>query len=442
MSAFFSRRKESNGANSISDSDNILGHIDEIISQRLSVQISWGGNQARANVVSIEEDEQKIKISSLEDLDIASGNQVTIGFPLDGTWLEFSSAFTKEPSGLFVAYPSYIEPQERRREVRSTFSPREDVSAALLESFGKGVGIHGSLDNICPSAFCVRVLRAMDISSEREIRFHENILKTGQEFMLCRLKGIPGVPMIECGGKVLRVARRGYWQLVMEFSKLAPELKNAISQFTQSRNMPYQPVTRSYKRKKELRQEMEKQSAQRSEETMQATAEPQSAPLKTKEAPTSESPLDPVPQDHQAGQKSETERIDLPIKLVRRLQDGPAILTLGDQLTRDLAFLSSLGNHWKPCLSVKELIRTLQNLKSAILIIPISHNEQSVLEYMDKLAATGAMEHITLFLLAERGLTPVEVLLCKKVKVKRVFPFPLTELEPFLSAILSVQMNS
>ncbi len=445
MSAFFSRSKESNGTGGISELDNILGHIDELINQRIPILFSSKNDKARANVVSIEQKEKRIKISSLEELGAPKGSLVTIGFPLDGTWLEFESPFFKENHGMFVSYPSSLEARERRSDLRSTFSSREDVSAALLESFGKGVGITGSVDNISSAAFSLSVLRAMDLSSEREIRFHENLLKTGQEFMLCRLKGIPGVPQIECGGRMARVARKGKWQLVMTFTNLSGDLRNALNQFTMSRTMPYQTVTRSYKRKMELREEMSKQNEQ--ENPIPAERVPlQNDPV----IQTAQPHFSPTPPASSAGEthnpqnadSEPTERIELPIKLVRRLQDGPPILTLGESINKDLSFLYSLGNHWKPCPTVKELVRTLQNLKNAILVIPKSMNGQPVLDYMDKLAATGAMEHISLFMLAETGLSPEEVALCKRVRVRRVFPFPLAELEPFLSAVLAVQVTA
>lgn len=441
MAALFSRRKGTNSGQGISDIDNILGHIDELISQRISVLLSWDRREASANLFSIEEKEKKVKISSLEDIGASSGSQVTVGFPLDGTWMEFDAPFYRQDNGMYLGFPSSIQANERRSALRSSFSPREDASAALLESFGKGIGIQGSLDNLSSEAFCVNVQRALDLGSEREIRFHENLLKTGQEFMLCRLKGIPSIPQIECAGKVVRFSRRGGWQLVLEFVKLSGEIKNLLNQLTQSRTMPYQPSLRSYKRKKELRAEKEKQNEQENRAEFAAKSV-QPAEKEPPEQPKPETDLHPPQPKPQSQIENTTNQVEMPIKLVRRLQDGPSILTFGDEINRELSFFSALGNHWKPCASAKELILTLQNLKQAILIIPKMFNGQSVLEYMIKISATGAMEHITLFLLAESGLSPEEIRLCKRVRVKRVFPFPLTELEPFLSAILSVQLST
>lgn len=438
MAALFSRKKENHGGPGITDLDNILGHVDELVTLRISVQLSWNRSEARANLLGIEEKEKRLRFSSLDDINLASGSQVTVGFPLDGTWMEFKAPVFRQESGLYLGFPSLIQANERRSALRSSFSPREEASAALLESFGKGIGIQGSLDNVSSDACCVTVQRALDLTSEREVRFHENLLKTGQEFMLCRLKGIPSMPQIECPGKVIRVARRGGWQLVLELVKLGSDIRNRLDQFTQSRTMPYQPSTRSYKKKLELR--AEKERAEKKEEIEKRggeEAKPESPPPKAA-APVEKTETKSPPQA-QPEPSPRTREVEMPVKLIRRLQDGPSILTLGDEINRDLSFFSQLGSHWKPCASAKELILTLQNLKQAILIIPKELNGQSVLDYMVKLSATGAMEHITLFLLAESGLSPDEIHTCKRVRVKRVFPFPLSELEPLLSAILSVQ---
>ena len=426
MAAFFSSKKESNTA----DIDNILGHIDEVVSQHLSVLVRCGRQSLHAHLVSIEENDKRIKISCLDEPTGTPNDPVTVGFPLDGTWQEFTAPLYRNQNGLFIGFPSRITARERRANLRSAFSPREEASVALLESFGKGVGIQGTLDNISCDAFCLSVQRAMDLISERDIHFHENLLKTGQEFMLCRLKGIPGLPQIESAGKVVRVARKGRWQLVIEFSKLGGDLSNRLKQFAQSRTMPYQPVNRSYKRKKDLREEMSRQNAPEPPVKTTVTEPKENPPV-----PVAPQPAQPVPTTAE-----NPTAVVLPSRLVHRLQEGPVIITLGDALKRDLSFLSDLGSHWKPCPTVKEMILTLQTLKRTIMIIPKRLNNQPILEYMEKLAATGAMEHITLFLLADSGLSPSEVAQCKKVKIKRVFPFPLVELEPFLSAILSVQM--
>jgi hypothetical protein len=436
MAAFFSKKKETNDSSGITDADNILGHIDELISQRIVLTLSHGKNQIRVNAVSIEEKDNLIKISCPEELGLSAGNRVRVGFPLDGTWLQFDAAFTPKNGGLYLGYPSAIEPNERRGETRTIFSPREEASAALLESFGKGLGIQGILDNISSKAFTVKVLRAIDLVSEKEVRFHENTVKPGQEFMLCRLKGIPGVPMIETAAEVIRIGRKGNWQMVMAFKNLSSELANALSAFAQSRNRPYEPTNRSYQRKKLLREEMTKRDANADKTPAPAVVSPETRPPDHPKPPSA--PAAPATEVRSEADKT-PQRIELPIKLIRRLQEGPYILTLGEALNTELSFLYDLGNHWRPCSSIKEMIRTLQNMKSAILIVPKTLNDQPVLEYMDKLAATGAMEHITLLLFADSGLSSEEVVMCKKARVKRVFPQPLSELEPFLAALLSAQ---
>lgn len=437
MAAFFSKKRESNDSNSITDLDNILGHIDELITHRIPLTLFSGKTAIRINAVSIEEKDKQIKVNSMEEPGLSSGSHVRIGFPLDGTWLEFESVYTHKNNAYFLSYPTDIRPNERRRENRTVLSPREEATAALLESFGKGMGIQGSLDTISSKAFTVKVQRAMDIGAERDIRFHENAVKPGQEFMLCRLKGIPGVPMIETSANVIRTSRKGGWILVMAFKNLSSDLINALNLFTSNRSMPYQVTNRSYERKKSLREELA------SQEKAPPPAENPQPPVAQSQTPTAHAaPPQKDPDQNKPVEESPTpDKIELPIKLIRRLQDGPTILTLGDTLKRELSFLYDLGNQWKPCQSIKEMIKALQNIKSAILIVPKTLQDQPILEYMEKLASTGAMEKITLLLFAESGLSNEEVTLCKRARVKRVFPLPLTEIEPFLSALLSAQLS-
>jgi len=407
--AFLFKKKSKNDDAGIYEYDEILGYFDEVIKQRKEIEIRVKKKIIHSALYDIDDKKKRLRIQD-KDLDIYNGDLVRCGFSLDKTWFSFKSALLIINDKPYLKIPDEILHNERRQGKRVSFAQRENASASILESLGKGIGITGSIINISIGGISVSIDRAILIESEKEIKPQKNLIDSGKKLGLVRIKGIPGFAQLDTSGTVNEIRRGHKWQIAIELPKLKDEVKNNLVRFIESRSTQFTIIRRS--RKKRMEAEKLRKATESQEKTQIDNKNPEVLTI----------------EDLEKENRRQIQSEEKKLKQEENKKKLIKILIVGKELDRDLFFLRKFTNfEFFIANDIQGLIKTLAEENPEFLFVPHILNEQNVLNILIKLSQKELLVDIRVFLFIESMIDEKEVLKCKKLGVEGILTLPIKD---------------
>lgn len=429
MGLFSRKEKETSVEGRISGEDEVLGNLDELIRQRVPLEIISGDKRWRCNLYEINEKSRMVRISDDPTIWALDGKTVKIGFPLDRTWFEFSTRIVAQEGKPHLVVPDAIVRRERRKDPRTRLAARENVTVTVLESLGRGRGALGNVVDIGPAALGFDITRAMILETEKEIQPNDELFSRGQKLMLCRVKGVPGISTLECEAEVLRLQRyMGKWRLTIKLVGMPGNYQRALRDFIEPRVLDYDAVHRSWKKKKEMEAQREAESPR------EADSQPLVADSGPKTTVRREAETGVAEVEAEAAKPSIENKV---FKIANQIPKGTTIFSFGDELKENLAFLKGIWTvRWEHSETPLQFSRSLRTNRPDFLLISLEFNKQSVIEYLEKLAVLGVLRDVKIILLSDAGLTPSQLVKCKMLGVRNMLKLPLENPEQLLEKLI------
>jgi hypothetical protein len=422
----FSKKSKDTPEGGLSD-DEILGFLDDLFAQRVMIDIRSGSRNWQCSIFEVDEKRRVMRISGSSDIINYEGKQAHCGFSLDHTWYEFNTTIAAANDKPYLYIPGDIVRNERRKHPRTHMTSRENVTASVLEGFGQGKGVMGNVLDISTGGVGMEIVRVMILENEKEIVPNESIFEHGQKLMLVRVKGLSGLPQLEMEGVVNRVVRlSGRLRLIVEYPNLKSQYKNALQGFIAPRQSDYHPIVRSRKKRLEM-EEKRNQDLAREKVTDPVEDKLVPEPVKAETIP------EPVPA---AKVKSLLAQDD---SLNQNLIGNRRILSFGDMILDQVGFLKTEpGFDWIHAENPLQVIKSLRELKPDFLLVNLNFNDMNVIEYLEKLAHMKMLDGIRIVLLCETKVTPANMVKCKMLGIRDMFPLPL-ESQDLVRACLKVE---
>lgn len=438
MALFSRKQKPSIPGVEINTEDEILGYLDDIQRNRLSLIVLGKGINLSTPIYDVDGKGKLIKVRNDSVFDENEGKPVRCGFPMDRTFYMFTSKIVMHNDRPFLELPNQILRKERRKGVRTNLSRREGAKVSALQSLGAGFGVVGMASDVSASGVCLVIDRAMNLSNERDISAGRNLFEPGTELMVVKINRIPGVPVFDTSGIVKRIfpAGVGQWRIALEFGKLPGKTKSLIEHFVKTRTPAFRPSHRSRKRRLEMdaarKAEQQEQAAEAAEaaeavETVAETAVNEEPPeagdstMKLLEVePGYEPPPEPEPDDVLAEVKLEPEPEPEP--------PGESLVSLGTVLDEQLAFLETDSElAWLHVDNPVRIMRKLNERHPRFLLLPWQFNEQSMVDYLQKIHAMGVLKDVEVILFHNGDLPPREIIKSKMLGIKHILQYPLED---------------
>lgn len=437
--ALFSKKKDKVSLpGAITEIDAILGYMDELFTQRSPITIRTKDKEWDCSIYFLDVDKKRMRIEDSYGLLENNGKAVQCGFPMDRTFYMFSSKIEFFDGKPHLRLPPAIKQIDRRKSSRVSFSPREEVAVTVLQSLGAGLGFTGSATDISAGGVCLSIERGMNLQSQKDITVRNDMLPKDTALMVVKVAKVPGVPTFQAEGKVNRFMGSGRYKLVVEFTKIPGKFKEAIQKFVDGRYHKPIPTRKSYKKRKEMQRQREEEMQQQEADARQARAS-QAAnadPEPSGEAPKKEISFvkmdDIAPDfsfDEPVAEEAPVEDVpaeDVPAEEAPAEPLKPVLVSLGDHLQEQLGFLGDVpGYKWVHVNSPLKILKLLREHKSGSLFIPLSFKRQSMLEYLEKITGSGAMDNIGIIILAEEPLAPKELIKCRMLKIQHILQLPI-----------------
>ncbi len=387
--ALFFKKKVSAPANSIKSEDEILGYMDDVLSNRSILTVKYGKESAECRPYSLEDSKKLLLIENVGRVSGFNGKTVSCGFALEGFYFGFKTELNMIDGRPALKFPDFIEVSERRKEDRTALISRESPQVSVLEEFGGGIGITGELINIGAGGICLKVVRVMDIRAEKEISASRANLPKGHKLMLVRVKSFGGVHSFDASGEVVWSS---YGKLGIKFTSIPSGNKKEVKRFVESRKHDKTPVKRSRQKKEEMKK-LREQEASISAENLKSEAQ--------KPAPK---PKVPKP---------------------------ATIISLGKELGEAIAFIKKIPQYkWINCETPIELSEHLkQDHGKSILMVQHNINGKNMLGLLKKLYSMDLLHHEKILFFSSTGIQREDIAVCKLVGIKDVLELPLKNID-------------
>ncbi len=448
--ALFSRRKKSGSG--ICTEDEILGFIDDVVRNRQKLTISSKKITVVTSVYSVDDKNKIIRVQNDPELEYLEDQAVICGFSLDRTWYVFKSKVITHEGRIHVTLPEEIQRKERRKSNRTTISLREKVKVAALEGLGTGIGVTGMAVDVGTGGICMAIERAMVMQNEREVNPGYNLLDEGTELMIVKVNRLPGIPPFEVPGIVNRIDRVGKWRLAIQFSKMPGKTEALIKNLLDSRRSPVRTVRRSRKRRMEMDAARKKEEAETATEAaVEAKSEALDEPVTPEETPPSNNnrvtftPLKTQPSSPATAETQMTESQDSPVSTPAAAPIEPptppeppedCLLSLGDELDKHLDLLKTKTTiKWLHVDNPLRIVRNLNEKHPRFLLLPLKFREQSMLDYLQKIAGMGVLKEVKIILLSDEEIPMREIVKSKMLGIKHMLKLPLENPDQLLEII-------
>jgi hypothetical protein len=439
--ALFSKKpKVAGGPGVIHIEDEIFGYLDEVARQHGILNIISKKKKWECRLYSLDVNKKQLRIEDAIGLSEMDKMPVRVGFPLDGTYFMFTSKIIISGGKPFLSIPAAIQRKERRKKPRTSLSTREGAKAAVLQSLGAGVGVTGPIVELSEDAFHMGIERSIMLENERNLSPGPELLKEGTKMMVVKLSGINGVPTFTAEGTVLRMIRKGSWQIAIRMDKVPSKLKMAIGRSVTSRFMPYKPTRRSYQRRMEFEKERQQeiQSQEKSEpekEEVIDTSDVKSGPI-TFATEVKKSPLvglEPLPDS--ATEEPKEKVVPKPPPPPPPPKD-PVILSIGETLKEQFSFLAEKEDYrWIHVDSPLRIIKTFNDNKTLFFLFTLTFKNQPMLEYVEKLSNMGVLTDVTMVAFSEENIPPKDVIKCRMAGIEHTLRLPLESPDQLLEII-------
>lgn len=482
-------KKIPTGPDIINSEDEVLGNLDELQRNRVAVTVQVKGQKWRSSIYSLDLKKKIMRIQDVEGMESCNKMEVQCVFTLDSLLYAFPSRIFYTEGKPNLEIPEYLEMKKQRKNPRISFSPRENINVSALEGLGAGVGITGKAIDLTKEAITIMIERAIMLQNEKQVSPHMGLLKIGGELMIVKINKLPGCPVIQCSGVVLRLSRHGDWQLVIRLTGVPANLQAAIDTLIQDRYMEPKAVRRSYKKRLQMdkeREEREKTTQEKAileytgngikEGVREKPVEPEisfvprgkvtrfikdesllkeepqllsSQPGKitettsetitetttgatnetTMESLTGLERVSQVDEEEEPGITLPTfEEIKIPGQEERASQQLPMIISLGEELDKELSFLEDVEEfQWEHVSSPLQIIKALNRHKTAFLMCTVTFKGQSMLEYLEKIAPMGVLKEVEIILYSQERLSPKDLIKCRMLGIQDVFHLPLDD---------------
>lgn len=441
--ALFSKKKDKSAQpGAIVDLDEILGYMDELFTQRSPITIRTKNKEWDCSIYFLDVNKKRMRIEDSFGLLENNGKAVQCGFPLDSSFYMFSSKLEFFDGKPHLGLPSVIKQIERRKNPRASFSPREQVAVSVLQSLGAGLGFTGSATDISTGGVCLSIERGMNLQTQKDITVRNEMLPKGTQLMVVKVSKVPGVPTFQAEGKVNRFQGSGRYKLVVEFTKIPGKFKEAIQKFVETRYHKPIPTRRSYKKRKEMQRQRDeelqkKTEARQAKETQTVNNQPEPETSESPQQEISFVKMDDIApdllfDDPLADETPGEEDASGPAK-------KPVLVSLGDHLEEQLGFLGDVpGYDWVHVNSPLKILKLLREHKSGCLFIPPVYKHQSMLEYLEKISGSGAMENVGIVILVAEPLAPKELIKCRMLKIQHILQLPIENPDNILEILDSI----
>lgn len=434
MALFSKKQKPSIPGVEINTEDEILGYLDDVQRNRLSLTILGKGINLSTPIYDVDGKGKLIKVRNDSTMDENEGKPVKCGFPMDRTFYVFSSKIVMRGDRPFLELPSQILRKERRKGVRTNLSKREGVKVTALQSLGAGIGVLGMASDVSISGVCLIVDRAMNLGNERDIAIGRNMFEPGTELMVVKVNRIPGVPVFDTQGVVKRVfpAGVGQWRVALEFGKLPGKNKSLIEHFVKTRTPAFRPTPRSRKRR------MEMDAARKAEEQEQAAEAAEAATETAAETAVNEEPpedtgskmkLLEVDPGYEPPPEPEDDDVLSEVELEPEAEPpGESLVSLGTVLDEQLAFLETDSDlDWIHVDNPVRIMRKLNERHPRFLLLPWQFNDQSMVDFLQKIHSMGVLKSVEVILFHNGDLPPREIVKSKMLGIKHILQYPLED---------------
>lgn len=449
MALFSKKSKKSIPGREVNTEDEILGYLDDVIRYRAFLTIRTKKDRFKLALYSIEEKDKLLKIQADPGLDSYANQSVQCGFSLDSTWYMFMTKLVMREHRQYLDIPDQILRKERRKSARVRISPREKVKVTVLQSLGAGVGITGVAVDVSTGGICVAIERTMILQQEREVQPSPQLLKRGTQLMVVKVNRIPGVPAFEAQGVVNRIYSDGGWKIAIQFPTLPNKIKELIKRFVHERAPVFSPVFRSRKKRMEMEEARRKEEEENAAETVQTdqpgteeVAADAAADTVPDDTPGPEAPQDtgpqlvPPPIDEPAPQDDIFAGGDLIPGLEPMPQEEPeppeepvtgkSLISLGALLDKELDFLNSESDYtWVHVDNPIRIVKNLNEKRPRYLLLPLEFNNQSMLDYLQRIEKMGVLRDVGVILFSENDIPGREMVKSRMLGIKHILKLPL-----------------
>ena len=419
MAALF-RKKVQAPEGAIQGQDEVLGWLDEMIRQRVVVELHQGGKVFR--VMLDEAEDPGILFRERSGGLGPSGGGYKAFFPMDGGWYGFAGSVSNGKEGLRLSLPDFIQRVERRGQARTVLSGRESGTVSILEQLGKGVGVLGDLVNLSATGICLNIKRVLVLETEKEIAAHAQIYKPGQALALVRIKGVPNLPMLETEGRFVWAARQpGGWRMAVALPNMDKKARACVERFVQPRIGDTDPVRRSRQRRREMEARRREMGGEGEVSPSSLAADPETSP--------GQAPVEAAsaPLEGEAGAYGLGASVR-PEEPREQAQAASVILAFGDGLVEDeMPAVSDWGYQLMLATSPLEISRVLRENNPRDILCSLQFKGQETLPLLEKLNQMNLLEGVRIHLLADQGLNGVQVIKCRMLGIRSVLAGPLEE---------------
>ncbi|MCP4147962.1 MAG: hypothetical protein GY757_09440 [bacterium] len=428
--ALFARKKKKSG-NGICTDDEILGFLDEVIRYRTALTIISKNDQIQSYLYEIDEKNKVLKVQDDPTLDDLMGKSVRAGFAMDSTFYMFSSKIVEHNGRPYLTMPDEILRKERRTSPRTNFSPRERIKVGCLQGLGTGVGVTGFATDVSTNGICLAIERAIILKNEREVQPSHQLLPKGMEMVIIKVNKLPGIPVFDTSGKVNRVFMKGGWKLAIEFPKLQGKIESQIKRLLEERAPKFKPVRRSRKKRQEMDAARKKEAEERNNEAAAGAADADApAPVEQVERKpkVSFSPMEPV--------ASKTESAQAAAPSAAPADHKDSLIILGNVLDKELAFLNdNIDLQTVHVDNPMRIVKSLNEKHPRFLLLPLLFNEQSMMDYLQKINSMGVLSGVEIILFYEGEMPMRELVKSKMLGIKNTLKLPLENQESLLSIL-------
>ena len=223
----------------------VLAYLEDAFRKRSPFTLATDqGRETSALLHSVNEDARSFRLLPKADLPLAKGARLAFTFIHDGLRLGGAAKVTEaRPGTVTVQLPAALELRERRGSPRARVNPKELATMTALQDLFSGVGITGSLENVCSGGARVRVDKAMAIGSEKLLVLGTSLVPAGQAFTIVKLGKVPRCPVaMEAAGKAVYLTYdAGGLVMGFAFGKLSGVVEGALRALVAAR-CPPQPT--------------------------------------------------------------------------------------------------------------------------------------------------------------------------------------------------------
>lgn len=442
MALFAKKQKKSIPGKEVNTEDEILGYLDDIIRHRGTLSIRTKADLVKSSIYDIDDKAKLVRIPGDLSLDDSTGKMVECGFSLDSTWYVFTTKLLMEGGKHYLELPQQIRRKERRKGTRARFTPREKVKVAAIQGLGSGIGVTGFATDVSTGGICLAIERAMIMQHEREVQPSLKLIEKGAQLAIVRINRVPGLPSIEVSGVLNRIFLEGKWKLAIQLANLPGKIKNLLAHFTEERAPKFRPVYRSRKKRLEIEASRKREEEERAAQAAQVTETPETAETaETTETPETIEPSQPLEKEitfvkAAARQEPEPEPVEPFPPAAEEPITGQSLVSLGETLDQHLPFLETDSDYtWIHVDNPVKIVKSLNEKHPRYLLLPWTFNNQSMLDYLQRISGLGVLEGVEVILFSEREIPGAEIVKSRMLGIKHILKLPLESPEELLEIL-------